>query len=314
MRYVMTAVLITLAALIAFGLFTDRRADLLEAAIEARFPPIGQMVKVDDHHVHVIVEGDGPDLVLIHGAGGNARDFYRLIDQLKPRYRVFAVDRPGLGWSSRISPATPRDQARVLARAVAKLGAETPLVLGHSYGGAVAMGWALEDEASALVIVSGATMPWPGALQRFYRVFGSRLGGLIGAPLVSAYLPEARFQASVESVFGPQAMPVGYINRAAVPLATRSESFRESAAQVKALRPHVVEMSTDYPGITIPVEILHGTSDTTVRPEIHAVPLSELLPDAGLTLLDGIGHTPHHVAEATVIEAIGRAAARAGLR
>ena len=48
---------------------------------------------------------------------------------------------------------------------------------------------------------------------------------------------------SVEGVFAPQEMPVGYINHAAVPLATRIRSFRESAAQVKRLRPQVLEMS-----------------------------------------------------------------------
>ena len=310
----LTATLISAAGLIGFGLFTDRRADLREAAVEARFPPVGEMVKVDGHDVHVIVEGAGPDLVLIHGAGGNARDFHRLIDALKPRFRVYAVDRPGLGWTSAITGATPRGQARLLANAVRELGADKPMILGHSYGAAVAMAWALEDETSALVIVSGATMPWPGALQRFYRVFGSHLGGLLGAPLVSAYLPDKRFQASVEGVFAPQEMPVGYINHAAVPLATRIRSFRESAAQVKRLRPQVLEMSAHYTGVTVPAEILHGTADTTVRPEIHAVPLSELLPGANLTLLEGIGHAPHHVAEATVIEAIDRAARRAGLR
>ena len=44
-------------------------------------------------NVHVVVKGSGPDLVLIHGAGGNARDFtYQFVDLISDRYRVFVVD------------------------------------------------------------------------------------------------------------------------------------------------------------------------------------------------------------------------------
>ena len=73
-------------------------------------------------------------------------------------------------------------------------------------------------------------------------------------------------------------------------------------------------MSARYPEMTLPVEILHGTEDTTVRPEIHAEPLADALPNASLTLLDGQGHAPHQVSPEHVAEAIDRVAARAGLR
>lgn len=311
-------------AVLAFGWFTLARADLREAAIEARYPAIGKVIQVNGRDVHVIVKGSGPDLVLIHGAGGNARDFsLGLIDHLADRYRVFAVDRPGMGWSERIEPAlngaftaraeTPVEQARHLAEAVRQLGASAPIVLGHSYGGAVAMAWALEEPASGIVIVSGATMPWPGPLQRYYRIFGSRLGSAVGAPLVSAYVSDAQLAEAVKGVFAPDPVPPDYINASAVRLATRTDSFRASARQVKTLRRNLVEMSERYDTLNLPLEVLHGTADTTVKPEIHAVPLSELVPDARLTLLEGVGHAPHHVARSHVVAAIDRVRERAGL-
>ena len=307
------------------GAATLRQAGKRVAAIEAAHPPQGQLVQVDGRDVHVIVKGTGPDLVLIHGAGGNAQDFtYEFAQRLTDRYRVFSVDRPGLGYSERIRPAlnaafatqaeTPIEQARHLAAAVKQLGADKPIVLGHSYGGAVAMAWALEEEASGIVIVSGATMPWPGPLQRYYRIFGSLLGSAFGAPLVTAYVPEERARTAVEGVFEPSPVDPVYYEAAAIPLAIRTDTFRANARQVKTLRPHLVEMSARYPDMTLPVEILHGTADTTVRPEIHAEPLDDTLPNANLTLLDGIGHAPHHVAPEPIIAAIDRVAARAGLR
>ena len=317
--------LIFLLGILALAFVTLRAADLREAAAEARFPPQGQILHVGGTDVHVFVKGEGPDLVLIHGAGGNARDFtFRFIDRLTDRYRVFAVDRPGLGWSGRADRSleaaftskaeSPAEQARILLQAVRQLGVQKPLVLGHSYGGAVAMAWALEAEASGLIIVSGATMPWPGPLQTYYRLFGSVPGSAFGSPLLSAWVPEARVHEALESVFAPAPIPEGYYAGAAVPLAIRTDTHRANARQVKTLRPHLVEMSARYPSLTLPVEIVHGTADTTVGLHIHAEPLMDTLPNARLTLLDGIGHAPHHIAPKAVVAAIDRAAERAGLR
>lgn len=325
MRRAMTLGIVLLLALFGAGWATLHWADLREAGIEARYPPIGKLVRVGDRDIHVIVEGNGPDLVLLHGAGGNARDFtYQFTDHLTDRFRVISVDRPGLGWSSRARDGlndafttdaeSPAEQARLIAEAVRQLGADRPLVLGHSYGGAVAMAWALEEPAAGIVLVSGATMPWPGPLQRYYRVFGSPLGSALGAPLVSAFVSRDRIEQALDGVFAPATVDPGYINGAAVPLATRVDTFRANARQVRALRPHVVEMSARYGTIDLPVEVLHGTADTTVWASIHAEPITDLLPNANLTLLDGVGHAPHHVAPLPIIEAIDRLAKRAGLR
>ncbi len=322
MRRVSLALLLLV---LAFGGVTVLRANDRTRAVEAAFPPEGQIVSVNGRDVHVIVEGEGPDLVLIHGAGGNAQDFtHTFTDGLTDRYRVFAVDRPGLGYTDRARPElnaafttkaeSPIEQARLLAAATRELGAENPIVLGHSYGGAVAMAWALEEPAAGIVIVSGATMPWPGPLQPYYRVFGSLVGSALGGPLVAAFVGEDRAREALDGVFDPAPVDPSYYEGAAVPLAVRTDTFRANARQVKSLRPNLVEMSARYPDMTLPVEVLHGTADTTVRTEIHAEPLVETLPNAKLTVLDGIGHTPHNVTPKPVIAAIDRVATRAGLR
>lgn len=322
----MVTTILGLAALvIALTLVTRWRAAERIHQIEAAYPAQGQVVTVDGRDVHVIVEGSGPDLVLIHGAGGNAQDFtHAFTRRLTDRYRVFAVDRPGLGYTDRARPGlnaawttaaeTPTEQARLLAEATRQLGAERPIVLGHSYGASVAMAWALEEPAAGIVVVSGATMPWPGPLQPYYRIFGSLLGSALAAPMVTAFVPEDRVRRSLSGVFAPSPVDPTYFEGAAVPLAIRAGTFRANARQVKSLRPTLVEKSERYPEITLPVEILHGTADTTVRTEIHAEPLAASLPNATLTVLEGVGHAPHQTHPEPVVEAIDRAAERAGLR
>ena len=307
---------------VAFGL---KRADIAEAKIEARNFPQGQFVKVAGRDVHVVVQGEGPDLVLIHGAGGSTRDFtMALADQLSDRFRLLIFDRPGHGWTQQIDPThdsawtsgsdTPRAQGRHLAEAAKLLGAENPLILGHSYGGAVAMGWALEAPTAGVLILSGATMPWPGTIDWQYRVIGTSLGGALLPPLAPAVLTTDFVETTLKGVFKPDPVPENYLSRAGVMMAIRAQTLRANNRQVNALRPHLVEMSEHYSTLTMPFEILHGTADKTVFAEIHAKPLAALVADANVTLLDGVGHMPHHVVPKQVISAIDRLAARAGLR
>ncbi|MEM6386361.1 MAG: alpha/beta hydrolase [Pseudomonadota bacterium] len=321
----MTLLLALLGLVAALWGVTQYRAAQRVAAIEAMYPPEGEIVTIDGRNVHVVVKGSGPDLVLIHGAGGNARDFtYKFADLLADRYRVFSVDRPGLGYTDRARPGldgaftadaeSPIEQAKLLAAATRALGAENPIVLGHSFGGAVAMAWGLEEPTAGLVILSGASMPWPGELRPYYRVFGSPLGSGLGGPLVAAFVSESRVRASLPGVFAPAPVDPDYYEGAAVPLAVRTATFRANARQVNTLRPHLVKMADRYPDLDLPVEVLHGTEDDTVRTEIHAEPLVATLPNAVLTVLDGAGHAPHHVTPKPVIDAIDRVAERAGLR
>ena len=73
LRTVLTSLTLLALGTAAAGVAIDRRADLREAGIEARNPPTGEMVFVDGRAVHVVVQGEGPDLVLLHGAGGSSR-------------------------------------------------------------------------------------------------------------------------------------------------------------------------------------------------------------------------------------------------
>ncbi|TKA97187.1 alpha/beta hydrolase [Cereibacter changlensis] len=297
----------------------DTRATRREALAEQLYPPTGQLLQVNGRTVHAHVEGQGPDLVLIHGASGNTRDFtFRLVDQLKGRYRVIAFDRPGMGWSDDMGPEglSPLVQADVLRAAADQLGVKNPLVLGHSYGGSVALAWGLRDpgDTAGLVIVSGASMPWPGGLGALNAVTASDFGGATIVPLLTAYVAPERTEPVVEAIFAPQAAPEGYAEYIGIGLSLRRDSFRTNAKQLSNLKPYLQLMMPNYSKLPMPVEIVHGTGDTIVPYKVHGEPLSKLIPGAHLTLLPDIGHMPQHVAAPAVIAAIDRAAARAGLR
>lgn len=288
--------------------------------------PAGQIIEVNGVRVHAVQMGSGPDLVLLHGASGNTRDFtFAFADMIKDRYRITLLDRPGLGWTEQISPdhkrawstghASPREQARLLKAAADQLGVERPIVLGHSFGGIVTLAWALEfDDIAGIVSVAGVANPWPGELGWTYTVNGSAPGGALVVPVLSAFVPQSYLDDTLASIFEPQAAPEGYLKHVGPALSLRRDSMRANARQVNWSRPHVVEMSAQYGSITVPVEVVHGDADTIVPLEVHSAKLPDQIEGANVTVLKGVGHMPQHTNPEAVIAAIDRVAARAGLR
>ncbi len=292
------------------------RSAALARATEADYPPEGEFVEIAGTRIHFVTEGSGPDLVMIHGASGSTRDFtYQMLEELRSDYRVTIFDRPGFGYSERVPEATIAQQADLLAAASRGIGLRDPIVLGQSYGGAVALAWALQGhDASALVLVSAPSNPWTTGIGTYYRVLSSPAGQLVVAPLLSAWVPDTVIDQSLMSIFEPNGAPQDYGEHIGPRLSLRLETLRENALQRRALLEQITAQAVRYPELTLPVEILHGTQDTIVPAAIHSEPLSRQLPGGELTLLDGIGHMPHHVAMEHVLEAIDRAATRAGLR
>lgn len=300
--------------------------------IEAEFPPVGQFAEVNGGRVHYVQKGSGPHVVLLHGAGGNLRDFtFDLMDRLADDYTVSAFDRPGLGYTDRVPGVakgplatdgdSPAQQARMLREAAAQIGIENPIVAGHSFGGIVAMAWAdlglSEDvpvNASGIVSFAGVLMPWPDDLGAYYTINGGLIGGLVTIPLISAFVPESTINETLGGIFTPDPVPAGYADHIGGPLAVRQTTFRANVRQVNTLRPHVVDMLTRYPQLSLPIEIIHGTKDTTVPDFVHPQEFVKVVDSANYVPLPGVGHMPHHADPQAAVDAINRAASRAGLR
>ncbi|WP_226892648.1 alpha/beta fold hydrolase [Phycobacter azelaicus] len=285
-------------------------------------PPEGQFLQVAGRRIHAVEmgqpAGSAPDVVLIHGSNGSTRDMsFRLAPALADRYRVLMLDRPGLGYSDPIAktPASLRNQASYLCTAAQMIGVERPIVLGQSYGGGVALAWALQhpDSLSALVSVSGVSHPWDGSLDLFYRLTASWPGQYLLVPMITAFVPDQTIRRSLVDVFAPQPVPEGYVDHLGIGLTLRSGSLRANARQLAQLFEDIKRQSQHYGRITAPAELIHGAADTTVGLKIHAEKLAADLPNANLTVLPGVGHMPHHVATDEVVGAVDRAAIRAGL-
>jgi len=119
-------------------------------------------LKIDQINVYYEVEGIGPALVFIHGAMGTNSHWKYQMRVFSENYRVYALDLPGHGRSDAISKEISIVSfAELVSEVIAQLGMETPVVCGHSMGGAIGLQIALDGPSSlgALVLVgSGAKL------------------------------------------------------------------------------------------------------------------------------------------------------------
>lgn len=276
---------------------------------------------IDGTKVHYVEEGQGPALILIHGAGGSSREWtFSMMPKLTDRYRVIAVDRPGHGFTSRIenranSAESMKEQADLIVKLAENLGVSNAIVAGQSYGGGVAMAMAVHhpEFLDALVMIAGVSNPWDGELDQWYKTTDTFFGKWFLVPAISILTTRDKAVETVNGIFAPNQAPDGYIDHMGIDVSTRPSQIRANSAQINRSFEDVTNQYKRYGEISVPTEIIHGDADTTVPLQVHSVPLSKQIEGANLTVLEGIGHMPQQVREADVIAAIDRAAKRAGL-
>lgn len=264
--------------------------------INRRAPPLGQFITVDGARTHYHQTGSGPDVILLHGASGNLREWeFGLRDALQESYRVTAFDRPGHGFSQAIAGnahlATSAAHLRAAAQA---LGLTDFILVGHSYGGSVALAWALQAAPRGLMLISAPSLPWPGRLDLWYRVNENPIISNVLVRIAAVLVPMSFVRTAVQHVFAPAFVPSDYMRRMGVALALRPRSMRANVAQVNALLSDIRGQMGEYPRLHMPIEMIHGESDIIVPATVHSIPLAAALPHANLTLIQGAGHMPHH--------------------
>lgn len=112
--------------------------------------------------LHVAEIGDGPAVVLIHDWGQHWFAWRHVMAGLAADHHVIAIDLRGSGWSE--APAggyTTAEGVSDLLAAIDALGLDAVTVVGHGWGGTLAMHLAIAhpDRVTSLV-VAGTAGPW----------------------------------------------------------------------------------------------------------------------------------------------------------
>ena len=125
-------------------------------------------VDIDGGEIAYRRRGEGPPLVLLHGAFSDSRDWAPQLDSLADEFTVIAWDAPGCGGSFDPPPDFGLDgYADAVADFVEALGIERPHLGGISFGGGLAIEVFRRHRAlPGTLVLASAYAGWRGSLGR----------------------------------------------------------------------------------------------------------------------------------------------------
>jgi pimeloyl-ACP methyl ester carboxylesterase len=310
---ILTAPVVLALVLYAFTAWKAR-------AIERQFPNVGELIDVGGLRLNSVFvpadkNADLPPIVFIHGASGNLRDqMHAFRAKLAGRADLLFLDRPGHGYSERGGPenAWPDGQAHAIARLMEKRGIAKAIIVGHSFGGAIAASFALEhpDKTAGLLFLAPATHPWPGGVDWYYDLAKMPVVGWLFTRLVALPAGLSRIDSGTRFVFAPNAQPDDYMEATAPALVLRPAAFRNNATDVANLLDYVRRVQPRYAEIRTPTVIVTGDTDGVVYEEIHSRGLARDIAGSELVWIRNLGHKPDYVVTDLAIEALEKIAGK----
>lgn len=277
--------------------------------LEHKFPPLGQFIQVGGERLHYIAKGEGQPIVLLHGANASLRDMEASIfHDLAKEFRVIAFDRPGYGYSTRQNGAWPNPdiQAVLIQKALIQLGANNPILVGHSLAGSVVMAYLLRfpEQVGGGILLAGATHSWDTGVSPNVQLASMPVLGQLFASTLVMPVGQAIFDGAIKNVFAPEEPTAAYQERTGAILALRPGSFRASAQDVRNLSEFLERQSARYNEIETPLLLIAAEKDTIVPAWNHAERVVKVAANSKLVELPGAGHALHHSRTEDVLQLI----------
>lgn len=236
--------------------------------------------------------GEGPPLLLMHGAEADRRMFAALAALLARRFTVIAYDQRDCGdTEAPAQAATLADLAHDAAALIRGLGHERAHVFGSSYGGRVAQALALLHPEVVDRLVLGSTWPLPHAYEALHPQGAADIGALrAGLPATAAelagwFFPEPFLQQHPE------------LRRIFANAQPQTERGRRRAQAVAS------GLDRSAAAIEAPTLVLAGAQDRVVPPSL-GMQLADTIAHSQRLLLAGVGHVTVMQATQQVADAI----------
>jgi pimeloyl-ACP methyl ester carboxylesterase len=234
-------------------------------------------------------------VLLLHGLVAGADSFRRLGDELPEDRRVVALDLPGGGFSDRPreGDVSFRGTAEVVAEAMAVLGLERPVILGHSYGGAITLELAAwRPELLDAMILMAPAHPFSQREDPLVRFYLSRPGQWFAnlLPRIPKRLMLATFRrmpGDRDNVNYEQIEPYLQTLRYPGTIAYVLRMLKRWKGDMEGLRNALCERRTEVPAF-----LLWGDLDPVVPASTGAELMRHLGPSEQATLR-GVGHLPN---------------------
>lgn len=242
---------------------------------------------------HVQRAGAGPCLLLLHGTGAATHSWRGLLPLLARHFTVIAPDLPGHGFTP--SPPPHRlslpGMAADIAALLRKLDARPDIAVGHSAGAAILARMCLDGKIAPrlMVALNGAFMPFGGVA---HHLFSPLAKALVLNPLVPRLFAwQASHAGAVERLLANTGSTIDREGVALYRKLVRNPAHVAAALRMMAnwkLEP----LLHDLPRLTTPLVLVTAAADRSIPPAV-ARQVREILPDAVIERLAGLGHLAH---------------------
>jgi pimeloyl-ACP methyl ester carboxylesterase len=256
--------------------------------------------------LHVEVSGAGDPIVLLHGFGASTYTWRDIAPSLAQTHRVYALDLKGFGQSPKPKDGryAAADQAALVVQFLADRQLKSVTLVGHSFGGGIALAAALELERTkpgvlkSLILISAAAyrQPLPG----YVKVLRMPLIG----PLLQRVVPATTQVRTVLRLayYNDDLIPDAAVETYAAAL--KSDGGRSAARETaRTIVPKEVDdISTRYSFIQTPALLIWGRHDEII-PLAMGERLKQAFQNARLVVIENAGHqvqeeTPEPVRQA----------------
>ncbi len=216
---------------------------------------------------------DGAPVILMHGWGCNHTTLQSIASVLEPYRKVYNVDFPGFGSSPEPPEVWGVNQYSVLIEKLIDLeGIKQPILLGHSFGGRVAivLGSRRKD-IDKIILVDAAGVKPKRSMNYYLKIYGYKFSKWLTRKLYG----EEKAKKIVESRLAKRA----------------SSDYLAASTKMRAVLSKVVNEDLRHlmPEISAPTLLVWGEKDTAT-PLQDAHIMEKLIPDAGLVVFEGCGH------------------------
>lgn len=227
---------------------------------------------IDGIKINYRYGGKGDPFILMHGWGCDSSALGLFERVGLENHTVYNIDLPGFGKSD--EPLTPwgiEEYTHMLENFCKELGIVNPIVLGHSFGGRVALLFASRNKVRKLILVDAAGVRPRRSLKYYLKVYSFKLGKLIYPALVGKEKAKEKIEA-MRSRRG-------------------SYDYNNCSPMMRRVMVNVVnaDLRSCMKKIEAPTLLLWGENDTAT-PMRDARIMLKRIPDSGLISFAGAGH------------------------
>lgn len=221
-------------------------------------------------YVYFEKTGSGNPIILLHGWGVDISIFDSITNMLKTKYTVYAIDLPGFGKSDEPDiPYNLDDYVELLYQFIVDLDIHNPILLGHSFGGRIAIKFASLYKVNKLILVDSA-----GLKQKNFIKTKSK---------IILYKLKKKYYKITKNVIKYNDLLIN----------SGSQDYKDASTIMKKI---LVKVTNEYlerylKDITCDTLIIWGKKDD-VTPYYNAIKLKKKIKNAGLVTLEGVGHFP----------------------